>query len=62
MLEPACAAAGNALEQVGTAAAVPDATWTDPRDLVACAIALLANETEVWQLRQRTDLLPGSRR
>jgi len=60
--ESACASARDLREQAGAAVAVPDALQADPRDLVARAYALLAQETEVWQERQRADLLPGSGR
>jgi len=33
---------------------------TDPRDLVALALAILAEDAEAWQARRTGNLLPGS--
>ena len=63
VLEPARAAASSNVPEQGSAAADPgSAPWSDPRDLVARAFALLAEEADAWQQRQRADLLPGIRR
>ena len=60
--DSACAAPGDLREQASVAAAVPHTLYSDPRDLVARAYALLAQETDAWKERQRADLLPGSGR
>jgi len=60
--ETACAAVRDLREQTGPAAAVPDTLYSDPGNLVARAYALLAEDTDAWQQRQRAGLLPGGGR
>jgi hypothetical protein len=43
-------------------AAPNNAFCTDPGDLVGRAYALLEQEAQAWQQRQRADLLPGGGR
>jgi len=60
--EPACAAPCGLRDRASAAAAAPEALCTDPGDLVARAYALLEQEAQAWQQRQRADLLPGGGR
>jgi hypothetical protein len=58
----ACAAPRELRDRASAAVAAPNAHCTDPSDLVGRAYALLEQEAQAWQQRQRADLLPGSRR
>ncbi|MDM0069146.1 hypothetical protein [Variovorax sp. J31P207] len=62
MHESACAAHRGLRDRASAAVAAPEALSTDPGDLVARAYALLEQEAQAWQQRQRADLLPGGGR
>ena len=61
--ESACAAPRGLRDRASAAVAAPNnAFCTDPGDLVGRAYALLEQEAQAWQQRQRADLLPGGGR